>query len=154
MATYTHINPEEMHEFMNNNGFICINEDQASQEFIYNLEWHDGEYLLKVFSSVTDGGGARDVGQDAIRVVLFVRHNGKYYPRWKGSRVHRVGGWRDNLQSRINEGLARGCDGEDWECENCGGHMILRDGSRGLFYGCENFPENRGGCRFTRSYND
>jgi hypothetical protein len=151
---YTHITHEEFEEIMDEYDFFCINGDQATQEFVYSQLWHGDEYMLKVFSSIVESQGARDVGKDAIRVVLFIKRNNIYVPTWKGSRVYRVENWRENLGSRIREGFARGCKDIDWECPNCGGHLILRDGYHGLFYGCSNYPESRGNCKFTRNYED
>lgn len=152
MATYVDITKQEFDSFMDDNFFVCINPDQSTKEFVYVLMWHDGEYTMKVYSSITERGTSRGKGKDAIRVVLLVNDGGKNKPVWKGKRVHRVEGWRENLQERIDMGLAIGCEGEDWQCENCGGHMLLREGKRGFFYGCENFPDHKNGCRFTRDY--
>lgn len=35
-------------------------------------------------------------------------------------------------------------------CPRCGGRLILRNGKRGLFYGCSNFKSRS--CRFTKNY--
>lgn len=152
MATYVKISRDDFDSFMTKLGFICLNSEQANKEFIYANTWHGGEYMLKIYSSITDRDDARDVGKDAIRFVLHTKLEGMYVPVTKGRRVHRVSGWRANLMQRVREmesiGLKRE---ENWQCKNCGGHLILREGKYGNFYGCENYPEKRGGCRFTRN---
>ncbi|MHA1222389.1 MAG: phospholipase D-like domain-containing protein [Candidatus Heimdallarchaeaceae archaeon] len=35
-------------------------------------------------------------------------------------------------------------------CPKCGGKLIVREGKRGLFYGCSNFPN----CKYTEDYNN
>jgi ssDNA-binding Zn-finger/Zn-ribbon topoisomerase 1 len=150
---YVHITPEEFERLMQENFFVCINADQSQRELIYAFMWHDGTYALKVYSSIVPAqNGSRDVGKDAIRVVLFVLIENEYMPKWKASRVYRTKGWRENLQQRIDEGLERGCEGRDYKCGNCGAPMILREGRRGFFYGCVNYGATD--CRYTEDYDE
>jgi len=151
-SRYVHITRKEFESFMDENLFVCLNDDQTRQELVYAYMWHDGAYALKVYSSITLGGGARDVGADAIRVVLFVNTPAGMRPMWKAARVYRTQGWRENLQQRIDEGLLRGCDGRDYECPECGAPMILREGKRGPFWGCTMFPVTQ--CTYTEDYDD
>lgn len=151
MATYVKITHEEFDAFMTHYGFVCMNPDQAQQEFIYSTTWNDGEYMLKVYSSITDMDDARDVGKDAIRLTLFTLQGQFYAPCLKGKRVYRVKGWKANLINGIAIMEHIGIKNGNWQCENCGGHLLIRTGRRGEFYGCENFPTSRGGCRYTRS---
>jgi hypothetical protein len=136
-ATFTRINKHEFNEFMEDNEFVCINDEQARQELIYAFMWHDGTYMIKIFSSIVprDGEG-RSKGKDAIRLVLFLLIDGEYKPVWKAARVHRTQGWRDNLQNRINEALNRGRYKREYKCKICSAPMLGRYGKWGFFWGC------------------
>ena len=151
-SRYVHITREEFDEVMRDNFFVCINDYQSSQELVYTYMWHDGAYSLKIYSSITLGGGARSCGADAIRVVLFVKTQTSMRPMWKGARVYRTKNWRDSLQNRIDEALLRGCDGRDYECQECGMPLILRDGKHGSFWACSSWSVTR--CPYTEDYED
>jgi len=154
MANYVHITEEEFDRFMRSNLFLHINED-APGEKIYAFMWGDGDYALKIYSSIVPGNGGRGVGADAIRVVLMVKTKDDkgihMRPVWKGKRVHRVANWKNNLQQRIDEGLERGCeDVDNWRCPQCEAPFVLRDGKHGKFYSCSAWPIT--GCNCTANY--
>jgi hypothetical protein len=156
-SRYVHITQEEFENFMKSNLFECINPDQGRGELVYAFMWGDGDYALKVYSSIVPGSGGRGVGADAIRTVLLARtkqsiHNNSTYPVWKAKRVHRTKNWKVNLQQRIDEGLERGCeDVENWKCPQCNSPFVLRDGKHGKFYSCSAWPVT--GCNCTADYN-
>lgn len=147
---YTHITQKEFDAFMATNFFECLNPDQRAQELVYLFTWNDDNYLLKVYSSIVLGMGSREVGADAIRVVLFINTPQGIRAMWRAPRVYRTENWRAHLQQRINEGMLRGREGKNYKCESCGAPMILREGKRGLFWGCSMFPIS--GCRYTEEF--
>ena len=51
----------------------------------------------------------------------------------------------------IAEGLTAKGDYSSFEnsCPRCGDKLVIRNGSRGKFYGCNSFPK----CRYTQDYN-
>lgn len=147
---YVKISREEMDEFMSSNFFTCINPDQRSQELVYFITWGDDNYALKVYSSILTISGGREIGADAIRVVMFINTNAGLKAMWKAPRVYRTQNWRKNLQQRINEGLLRGCEGRDYKCPRCGSPKILRDGKNGLFWSCSMWPITK--CPFTENF--
>jgi hypothetical protein len=152
-ARYVKIPEVSFDMFMRENLFVHINPDQAGEK-VYAFMWNENAYALKVYSSIVPGGGGRSVGEDAIRVVLFVKSpDGGMRPTWKAKRVHRVKNWRENLQQRIDEGLERGCeDVENWRCPQCGSPFVLRDGKHGKFYSCSAWPIT--GCNCTANYEE
>jgi hypothetical protein len=46
---------------------------------------------------------------------------------------------RNNYEIRSQEAV------EDGRCPKCGGHLVLRNGKHGAFYGCSNYPN----CKYT-----
>lgn len=46
---------------------------------------------------------------------------------------------RNNYEVRSQEAV------EDGRCPKCGGHLVLRNGKHGAFYGCSNYPN----CKYT-----
>ena len=59
-----------------------------------------------------------------------------------GSRhVHRVEGWKKNLQSRLNRWMEQ----IGPKCPKCSRLMVERKGKNGYFWGCSGYP----GCRQT-----
>ena len=117
-------------------------------------------YAVRVYSSIA-GGKSRDVGEDAIRVVLINLDSG--YPvkimgegrnnRSKkskaGSRIYRTAPTGIPAEKRVEALLERLRDRcRDYfyhivmnPCPKCGSALALRGGSNGDFYGCTNYPD-------------
>jgi hypothetical protein len=149
-SRYIKITPKEFEEFMKVFSLNCFTPPPGvlGREKVYTLYWGQNNYMLKVYSSIVPGIGSRKKGADAIRVVLFAEVPSKgMFPVWKAKRVNRTMNWRKNLSQRIEEAFFRGCKDCNWECEMCGSPMLIRDGWKGQFYGCTNYPR----CRFTFS---
>lgn len=51
---------------------------------------------------------------------------------------------------QLSEEVLEKSQAEEQICQRCGGKLVLRDGKRGQFWGCERFPK----CRFTKSYSE
>jgi hypothetical protein len=107
------------------------------------VDQDDVQMTLRVYSSINPTGESRDVGEDAIRVNLFMRtKTGSVHKIGGSKRVHRVEGWRKNLQDRLDNWLEFL---PEHTCE-CGLPMTPRKGVNGKFLGCVGFPS----CKKTR----
>lgn len=122
-------------------------------------------YAVRVYSSVANGT-TRDVGEDAIRVVLIntvtdrpVKIMGEGRKGGKkskaGSRINRTAPTGIPTEERVAGLLGRLRDRcRDYfyhivanPCPKCHGALSLRHGGGNDFYGCTNFPE----CKHTQS---
>jgi hypothetical protein len=99
MATYKNVTIEEMRGLLRaEKGWKeAIQENTKEQVFSFNLTRYPF-IQLRVYSGIVDGQ-SRKVGQDAIRVCAINLKTDKGFI--KAKRVHRVEGWRDNLQKRV-----------------------------------------------------
>lgn len=140
MAQFTIIDQTSMAALLLDNDFVKIfvpgtNEEVWSKVVRNNL-------CIRVYTSV-QGSRSRSNGKDSIKVCLVSkRPDGQIVGVGKTKRVHRVMGWAKNLQNRIDlweELLGPQC--------TCGCYMVIRESTRGKFWGCSNFPI----CRNTKS---
>ena len=139
MATFTNISKEEMEAFLVPQGFKVMS-IEGTTELVYGkrVDNEDMPLSLRVYTGIWPSGESRGVGEDALRVNLFFKtKDGKIVKLGGSKRVHRVKGWRNNLQSRL----------DDWQnylpvmmCPVCGMPMVKRKGPYGEFYGCVGFP--------------
>ena len=113
--------------------------DHPCKEAVYDKEFGDQGCFVRVYSTITDGEG-RDVGTDAIRVVV-VSPGGLVFLR-PCKRVHRTKNWRRNMLDRINSVLAMNPQYEERPC-SCGGMLRTRAGRHGAFLGCSEYPRCR-----------
>lgn len=148
MAQFYPISRDEMSTFLSGQGFQPL-----PLPGVKELVWgkrvdRDGQPLsLRVYSGINPSGNSRGCGEDAIRVEVHYRDADGTIHRIGGSkRVHRVKGWKTNLQARI----------DDWEnglgpkCPKCGAPMRLREPKAGHtwrpFYGCVRWKPKGAGC--------
>jgi hypothetical protein len=149
MAQFTNITAEEMTEFLTtqNPPFSIVQLDNVG-EMVFGRRvhgQHNWPLTLRVYTGI-DGKNSRGVGDDAIRCSLFMRtRTGEILFVGGDKRVHRVKGWRQNLQSRIDK----------WEeyaptiaCRKCCLPMVLREGKFGKFFGCSGWKPNNKGCDY------
>ena len=145
-ATYVNVTVEDVEAFLGPQGFKAIPVERT-RELVYakrvDQPRDDGrtpnQLSLRVYTGIDPDGNSRDVGADAMRCVLFTRNDeGVVRKVATSKRVHRVAGWRANLQERL-DAIAPGPD-----CPSCGAPTVLRTSARGEFYGCSNFPTCRG----------
>jgi hypothetical protein len=140
-AQYVNVTQSEMEEHLLPQGFKRVT-IPGTTELVYGKRV-DRENLmltLRVYTGIVPSGNSRGVGEDAMRVTIFQRTDEGAVKMVGGSkRVHRVKGWRKNLQNRI----------DGWEdllgpqCTECGKLMVERDGRNGKFYGCTGYPDCR-----------
>jgi len=113
------------------------------------------DYTIRIYSSVF-GGHTRDVGEDAIRVLVMnnktsrpVRLHGEKKGHKTGKRINRTAPTNLIESERVAALLGRVRDrcAEFWvlvrdnRCPKCGSVMALRKGKHGEFKGCTNYPE-------------
>jgi hypothetical protein len=156
-AKYYNITEAEMDAFLTKQGFARVS-IEGTTEFVYGkrVDQDNLKLTLRVYTGIVPGGQSRAVGEDAIRVNLFMGiadgvENGK--PKWRitklggSKRVHRVENWQVNLQKRLDSWL-------DFipqhKCPVCGFPMIPRKGKHGMFLGCAGYPN----CTYTKPINN
>jgi len=148
MAQFHSISREEMASYLEGQGFRPITLPNVSE-----LAWakrvdRNGQALsLRVYTGINANGTSRGCGTDAIRVQVFHRDaDGTVVRVGTSKRVHRVKGWKANLQARI----------DGWQetlgptCPKCGAPMVLRNPPKGKtwrpFYGCVRWRPGGEGC--------
>lgn len=134
MATAVEISLRDMDEFLSRQGFSVIPNLPRTREVVYG-KVVGANLCLRVYTSI-EGGSSRGVGEDAIRTVLVARVEGEVKLVGSDRRVHRVEGWRKNLQSRL-DGWAEQLGPA---CPKCGLPTVKRRSKRGPFWGCSNYP--------------
>lgn len=135
MAKYHPITEIEAWDFLVPQGFFET-DFPGVKEIVFSKRVDvDGLPLsLRVYTGINPDGNSRTVGEDAIRCVLFWRMpDGVIKKIATSKRVHRVEGWKTNLQDRIDN-LKPGP-----RCQ-CGAPMVSRKGKNGEFYGCASYP--------------
>lgn len=144
MTHYKNVTQTEMEAFLTPQGFKPV-AVAGTTELVYGkrVDRDNLQLTLRVYTGITPSGCSRGCGKDAMRVTVFWRKPDGVVKMVGGSkRVHRVEGWRNNLQNRLDA----------WvellgpRCSECGSPMVLRHGSRGDFFGCQNYPS----CRATQ----
>lgn len=146
MARAVVITRQEFENFVLPQGFQKI-EIEGTIELVYAKIVTNGtnKYSMRIYSSITPDGTSRSVGADAIRVCLFYRNKANE-PKMVGGdrRVHRVGGWRDNLAQR----LLKWPEQIGPVCPKCGSPTVLREPKKGAkwppFFGCIEYPNCNG----------
>lgn len=140
MATYQNISLDDMGEFLELQGFKPLNvAGTVERVFGKRVDQDNTQMTLRVYTGINPNGASRDVGEDAIRVNLFMRTPTGTVLKIGGSkRVHRVEGWRKNLQDRLDNWLEYL---PEHTCE-CGLPMIPRKSkkSKEKFLGCCSWP--------------
>jgi hypothetical protein len=134
MAKSIIISRQDMHDFLTAKGFALIPNLPGTKELVYGQVVRPG-ICLRVYTSVV-GEASRDNGEDAIRCVLVTKVDNEVKFIGSDRRVHRVQGWRNNLQDRLN----------NWpqqlgpDCPKCGAATVQRRSKRGPFWGCSRYP--------------
>lgn len=146
MAKFVTIAQNDMHTFLTDRGFTPV-EIQGTRELVYGLIV-DKNVCLRVYTSVVpnadNAGVSRDNGQDAIRVLLVTKmKDGQVKVIGSDRRVHRVEGWKSNLDARIANWRSQ--LGES--CPLCSAPTVHKKSKRFDFWGCCRFPVCRGSVR-------
>ncbi len=138
MATAVTISRDDMVTFLTSRNFTQL-QIAGTKEMVFGRIVDKG-LCLRVYTSIA-GEESRGVGADAIRCVLFTKlENGDVKMVGVDKRVHRVEGWKANLQNRL----------DTWRemlgprCPICGKLTTRRKSRRGYFWGCIGYPTCRG----------
>lgn len=67
-------------------------------EIVYDWPVRNG-VVIRVCSSIVPGYGGRDVGKDAIRILVV--HQAADHVFWQATRVHRTKNWSSNMLERV-----------------------------------------------------
>jgi hypothetical protein len=141
------------------------NGELVFQRQVVSAKGREFPYAVRVYSSVIRGE-TRDVGEDAIRVVLMntdtdrpvkIMGEGRKNKDRKskaGSRIYRTAPRGIPTENRVAELLGRLRDRcRDYfyhvvanQCPKCDSALALRQGPSGDFYGCTSYPD----CRHTQ----
>lgn len=134
-----------MDTFLTSQGFKPL-QIPGTRELVYGKvvdETKGKEVCLRIYTSIEPPSvyrvqQSRPIGTDAIRAVLMIRVGNEIKMIGADRRVHRVAGWRKNLQDRIDgwrEQLGPTCPNKD-----CGRFTVFRTSRRGPFWGCSAYP--------------
>lgn len=150
MAQAVQITKQEFEDFLFPQGGFQLLQLEGTTELVYAKLVRQGDkaYSLRIYSSINPTGDSRGVGEDAIRVNCWVKMQfdgeTKIFKAGGSKRVHRVMGWRANLQNRIDHWHE--CIGP--VCPECGAPTLKRTPKKGQtwkpFFGCCRFPVCRG----------
>ena len=148
MATYTNVTQKEFTEFIDPQGFKPMTLP-GTRELVWGKVFKREPHVfsMRIYTGINPDGNSRDVGKDAMRVEIWYRDSEGKPKRVGGSkRVHRVEGWRKNLQARIDGWL----ETLGPACPECGKPMaertVKKDGpNKGKkFHGCIDYPNCNG----------
>lgn len=135
MAIAVEVTSREMHEFLSTRGFAEV-KMPGTKEIVYSKFVDKSRNIcLRVLTSIV-GETSRGTGEDAIRTVLVTKVGQDVKIIGCDKRVHRVEGWRANLQKRL-DGWAEQLGPA---CPKCEAATIQRRSRRGLFWGCCRYP--------------
>lgn len=132
MAKSIEISKTDMHEFLTARRFVPVTVE-GTKELVYGRIVRK-DTCLRVYTSIV-GETSRGNGEDAIRVCLVQKTPDGIKGLGSKTRVHRVEGWRKNLEARL--------DGWEEMCGPtcaCGRPMAQRRSKRGKFWGCTGYP--------------
>lgn len=99
-----------------------------------------GSFLIKIYSSIIRGE-SREVGKDAIRVVLYSNQTGNGA---LSRRIYRVPGWGERMIKVAREFYRLAEKADEVSCRICGAATIPRKSKFGYFLGCSKYPKCRG----------
>lgn len=135
MAIAVEVKAVEMKDFLVPQGFQEVQVPGTKERVYSKVVDKSRQVCLRVYTSIV-GESSRGVGEDAIRTVLVAKVNGEVKVIGGDRRVHRVEGWRANLQNRL----------DGWPeqfgpaCPKCQGLTVRRRSARGPFWGCCKYP--------------
>jgi len=146
---YVPVSVEQIREKMKEIGFVEVLV-YKTYELVFERVSKVPDLTIRIYSSINPdvqgiGGGSREAGTDAGRVVLVEKTSGKIV--WSSKRAHRTASFLQNLAERAREAWRAVATLQT--CPVCHGYMVLRKSRQGKgheFYGCLKYP----GCHGTR----
>lgn len=130
--SYYNITRAEMESFLFPLGFIKL-ELPDTQELVYAkiVKGKSHDVSLRIYTAIDPNGVSRPSGEDAIRVIPFVKFQGQPLKIAKARNVKRIDTWQQNLNKAIDS-----WDKNLKDCPACGFPLIERKGPNGNFLGC------------------
>lgn len=113
-AHYVEIDTASFEEFLMKHGF---SRSRFNNEVVYEkaFDAKNPNLKIKVFTSGSVGEQtAREVGQDAIRVVAIFEKGERFYPIFKGKRVHRTTSLESVCERTLERIAAANARCEEW----------------------------------------
>ena len=146
MANYYPIPLEEMDEVLRGYRFAPVDltyRNRPVKEWVYERRLPQSpNHFVRVYTGVQRygryAGRSRKVGKDAIRVQVVYRDEKGETLVSQPKRVHRVDGWRENLQKRMNEISSTL---PQVEFDTRGEPMTLRKHKGNYFWGSRDYPK-------------
>ena len=153
MANYYPIPLEEMDEVLRGYRFAPVDltyRNRPVKEWVYERRLPQSpNHFVRVYTGVQRygryAGRSRKVGKDAIRVQVVYRDEKGETLVSQPKRVHRVDGWRENLQKRMNEISSTL---PQVEFDTRGEPMTLRKYQGNYFWGSRDYPKYKETKRF------
>lgn len=135
---FVNITKNQMEDFILPQGFHPISLDNTL-ELVYGkrVDQDDLKLSLRLYSGINPNGNSREVGEDAIRLYLFMKKDDNVIKIGGSKRVNRVSSWKQNLQKRIDGWLEFF---PKHKCSKCNMPMLERKGKNGNFLGCCMYP--------------
>ena len=135
--SYVIVTRDRFEAEMDDMGFAHIN-IPGTLEMVFERDIPNSDFAVRIYSSIDPRHGvSREVGTDAIRVLLFNKVKDRSLKIEK--RVNRTGS-EDKVLARVRN---RARDVWAWHTNNkcsCGGVMVQRKSASGSFLGCSNYP--------------
>jgi hypothetical protein len=131
-ARFYNISKKEMHAFLSHKGFVPV-QVEGTVELVYEktVRHQDNDVIIHVLTGINPSGESRGCGQDAIRIKLHVKYDGKLCLVGRVQKVKRIESWRKNLGKALSNWWT------NWRnCVACGNALVLINGQFGPFWGC------------------
>ena len=106
---------------------------QVSVNDTYVIYWSQVRNLIRRFKEPTM------TIEEAQEIYTFIKAINITDKKSRQEHAVRARINRNNYEIRSQEAV------EDGRCPKCGGHLVLRNGTHGAFYGCSNYPH----CKYT-----
>jgi len=144
-SRYCKITFDEFEDFAAANEYECENPHEKrkfnAMEYVYE-RYLDDDFKIVIFSSVQIiTKQSRDKGEDAIRILPFIKFNGEFRPIAKGKRIYRLANWKMHLKKESDYLVDCFDQMKSQPCKNCGSKMTLRSKGAAFYLSCTAFPK-------------
>ena len=99
---------------------------------------HGHKVSCRIYTAINPDGNSRAIGEDAIRIKLYVMQNGTARQVNKTRRCLRVKNWAENIRKALADEKTK-----VQKCPGCGALMAWRKKQK--FFGCVTFHDT--GCK-------
>lgn len=135
-SLFTLITAGEMDSLLSKGGFARV-EVEGTKEYVYDRPFNTlPNVVIRVYTSI-DSLLSREIGKDAIRIVLFDKKANKAIGK-ADTKTYRIVGWQDRLISKIKDVFFSVQYLK--KCPCCKSFLVERKGKNYHFHGCSSFP--------------